>query len=142
MVNLVVDASVVIKWFIPEPYSTEARVILEDYQLGAVSLLAPDLMNAEFGNVVWKKHLFQGLGATDAQTVIEEFRKLRFRLTPTAALLEKAYHLAVAHRRSVYDMIYLALSNVENCKLVTADERLANAIGSSFPNVIWLGKWP
>jgi predicted nucleic acid-binding protein len=142
MSNLVVDASVAVKWFVPEPYSTEARLILDDYQTGVLSLLAPDLINAEFGNIVWKKHLFQGLDVTDAQTVIDEFRKLKFTLTPTGVLLEKAYHLAVTHRRSVYDMLYLALSIDENCMFITADERLVNAISSLFPNVIWVGKWP
>jgi predicted nucleic acid-binding protein len=142
MANLVVDASVVVKWFVPEPYSTEARLILDDYQTGVLSLLAPDLINAEFGNIVWKKHLFQGLDSKDAQIVIDEFRKLKFMLTPTVALLEKAYHLAVTYRRSVYDMLYLALSIEENCKFVTADERMVNAIGSLFPNMIWMGEWP
>ncbi len=141
MANLVVDASVAVKWFVPEPYSTEAHLILDDYQTGGLSLLAPDLINAEFGNIVWKKHLFQGLDLTDAQTVIDEFRKLKFTLTTTEALLDKAYHLAVTHRRSVYDRVYLALSIQENCKFVIADEKLVNAIGSLFPNIIRVGKW-
>lgn len=142
MANLVVDSSVAIKWFLPEPYSTEARRILDGYQTGAILFLAPDLINAEFGNIVWKKHLFQGLDATDAQTVIDEFRKIALVHISTTVLLEEAFLLAVAHRRSVYDMLYLALSIRENCGFVTADERLVNAIGSSFPNMIWVAKWP
>jgi predicted nucleic acid-binding protein len=142
MANLIVDSSVAIKWFVPEPYSTEARRILDDYQTGAVSFLAPDLINAEFGNIVWKKRLFQGLDEADAQTVIDEFRKVTFRLTSTAELLEEAFLLAVTHHRSVYDMLYLALSIRENCQFVTADEKMVNAIGSSFPNVVWVAKRP
>ncbi len=60
MDNLVVDSSVAVKWFVVEPYSTEARLILDAYQNGVLSLLAPDLINAEFGNIIWKKHIFQG----------------------------------------------------------------------------------
>ncbi|HEY7544601.1 MAG TPA: type II toxin-antitoxin system VapC family toxin [Blastocatellia bacterium] len=73
MSNLVVDSGMAIKWFVPEPYSSEARRILDDYKTGSISFLVPDLINAEFGNIVWKKHLFQGLDATDARTVIDEF---------------------------------------------------------------------
>jgi predicted nucleic acid-binding protein len=91
MTKLVVDASVAIKWFIPEPLSVEARRILDDYQAGTLSLLAPDLINAEVGNIVWKKQTFQGLGAADARTVIDEFRKLAIVVTPTRDLLEDAY---------------------------------------------------
>lgn len=74
-------------------------------KLAAFSLLAPDLINAEVGNIVWKKRVFQGLGADDAKTVIDEFRKLAIALTSTAELLADAYELAVIHRRSVYDSL-------------------------------------
>lgn len=141
MTKLVVDASVAIKWFIPESLSVEARRILDDYQSGTLSLLAPDLINAEVGNIVWKKQEFQGLASDDAKTVIDEFRKLAILVTPTRDLLEDAYGLAVTHRRSVYDSLYLALSIREGCRFVTADERLVNALSSSLSTVIWLPKW-
>jgi len=102
MPNLVVDSSVVVKWFVPELYSTEARRILGSYQNGALTLLAPDLIGAEFGNIIWKKHLFQGLAEVDAQAVMDNFRALSFDLTPAADLLDDAYKLAVKHRRTVY----------------------------------------
>jgi predicted nucleic acid-binding protein len=137
MTKLVVDASVAIKWFIPEPLSVEARRILDDYQVGTIPLLAPDLINAELGNIVWKKQAFQGLGADDARTVIDEFRKLVIVVTPSRDLLEDAYDLAVTHGRSVYDSLYLALSIREGCQFVTADERLVNAVSSSLSTAIW-----
>ena len=55
---LVIDSSVAVKWFVVELYSTEARRILDAYQNGTLSFLAPDLINAEFGNIIWKKHIF------------------------------------------------------------------------------------
>jgi predicted nucleic acid-binding protein len=141
MTKLVVDASVAIKWFIPEPLSVEARRILGDYQAGTLSFLAPDLINAEVGNIVWKKQAFQGLGADDARTVIDEFRKLAIVVTPISDLLEDAYGLAVTHRRSVYDSFYLALSIREGFPFVTADEKLVNAVSSALSTVKWLPKW-
>jgi len=110
MSDLVVDSSAAVKWFVPEPYSTE--------------------------------HLFQGLAADDAKLVIENFHKLKFTFVPTASLLDEAYDLAAAHHRSVYDMLYLALSIRQSCEFATADDRLVNAIGSLFPNMIWLANWP
>ena len=141
MTKLIVDASVAIKWFVPEPLSAEARRILDDYQAGTLTLIAPDLINAEVGNIVWKKQPFQGLDADDASTVIDEFRKLVIVLTPTGDLLADAYGLAVTHRRSVYDSLYLALSIREGSQFVTADERLVNAVSSSLSMVIWLPNW-
>jgi predicted nucleic acid-binding protein len=142
MANLVVDASVVIKWFVSEPLSVEARRILDDYQAGSLSFVAPDLINAEVGNIVWKKQTFQGLGADDAKAVIDGFRKLEIRFAPTAQLLGDAYNLAITHRRTVYDSLYLGLSVREVCQFVTADERLVKAVSSALPNVVWLANWP
>ena len=104
-------------------------------------MLAPDLINAEIGNIVWKKHRLQSLKAEDAQLIIDTFRTLDFSLTPTATLLDEAYRLAVAHQRTVYDMLYLALSLREQCPFVTADEKLVNAIGAMFSNIVWVAKW-
>lgn len=141
MPKLVVDASVVIKWFVPEPLSPEARRILDDYRAGTLDLVAPDLLNAEVGNIVWKKQTYQGLGSDDAMAVIGGLRNLVIAFTPTADLLADAYNLAITHQRTVYDSLYLALSIREACQFVTADERLANAVSSMVPTVVWLRNW-
>src|SRR5262249_30820562 len=142
MDKVVVDSSVVIKWFVTEPHSAEARRVLAEYQTGALDLLAPDLLYAEMGNIVWKKHRFQGMAAADAQLIIDTFRALMFTVTATAVLLEDAYRLAGMHQRTVYDPLYLAVSVREGCRLVTADQKLANAVGPAFPNLTWVGNWP
>lgn len=139
--RVVVDSSVVIKWLTPEPFTEQARLILDAYQNGAVALLAPDLLFAEIGNVVWKKQKLQGLSAEDAQAIIRGILLLDFETTPCARLLADAHQPAVTHGRSVYDAIYLALSLREQCPFVTADERLANAVGSVFPFVAWIANW-
>ncbi len=141
MDKLVIDSSVAIKWFVAEPYSTEARRLLNEYRAGVLTLLAPDLMLAEFGNIVWKKQRFQGLAAADGQRIIAAFQRLPFALTPTAPPLDDAYRLAITHQRTIYDALYLALTVREQCRFVTADERLVNAVNMSFPNVVWLARW-
>ena len=142
MANVVVDSSVVIKWFVVEPYSDEAHKILDGYKAGEINLLAPDLINAEVGNIVWKKHRIQDLSIEDAQEIIDTFKTITMTLTSSADLLEGAYNLAVIHERTVYDMMYIALANRENCQFVTADERMVNAVGEHFPNVVWIANWP
>jgi len=41
-----------------------------------------------------------------------------------------------------YYNTYIALANRENCQFVTADERMVNAIGAHFSNVVWVANWP
>jgi predicted nucleic acid-binding protein len=142
MDKLVVDSSVAVKWVVPEPHSAEARRILDAYLAGSLTLLAPDIIGAEIGNIAWKKHLFQGMPVADAENIVAFFRTVHFQLTPTGVLLEEAFKLAVTHKRSMYDSLYLALSVREGCRLVTADEKLVNAIGSQFPQLLPVAKWP
>ena len=141
MMKLVIDSSVALKWFFTEPHSAEARRVLDGYQNGALSFLAPDLLNAEFGNVVWKRHVFQGLDAADARDVLDAFRALQFTFVPAESLLEDAFRIALSYRRTVYDSLYVALSVREGCQFVTADEKLVNAVGASFPNLVWVANW-
>ena len=74
--------------------------------------------------------------------IIAAFRMLTFSLASSATLLDEAVRLAITHQRTVYDALYVALSVREQCRYVTADERLVNAIGAVFPNVLWVANWP
>ena len=142
MANVVVDSSVVIKWLVVEPFSVESRRILNDYQSGLTDLIAPDLLIAEVGNIVWKKQQFQGRSDAEGKVVLNAFLNLNFTLTSATTLLQDAHQLAVLHKRTVYDSLYLALSVRENCPFVTADQKLFNAVGAAFPNLTWVANWP
>ncbi|SRR6266567_5055437 len=107
MDKLVIDASVAVKWFVVEPYSNEARRVLDTYQSGEASFYAPDILPAEFANTIWKKQLFQGLMEADAKAILGDFRRLEIALIPAMTLLDEAYKLAITHRRSIYDALYL-----------------------------------
>ena len=49
--KLTVDASVVLKWFVTEPLSGQARQLLN----GQLDLHAPDILLAEFANIDLEK---------------------------------------------------------------------------------------
>jgi predicted nucleic acid-binding protein len=52
--------------------------------------------------------------------------------------LEEAFSIAATFDRSVYDSLYVALAARLKAELVTADDRLANALAANLP-VKWLG---
>ena len=99
------------------------------------------VINAEVGNIVWKKHRLHALSVEDAREIINTFETISFNFTSSADLLDEACDLAITHERTVYDMMYVALSKQENCQFVTADERMVNAISSHFPEVVWIANW-
>ena len=141
MKNLVVDSGITVKWYIEEDDSDIAQLIYNEYEAGNISFLAPDLIYAEFGNIIWKKQIFKNLDANEADFAISEFKKISFTLTPITLLFDDAYKIAVKHKRTFYDSLYLALSVRENCEFVTADEKFYNSVRNSFSKIILLSDW-
>ena len=62
----------------------------------------------------------------------------RFPTTSSHDLLEEAFSIAATFDRTVYDSLYVALAVRLKADMVTADERLANALAAHLP-VKWLG---
>jgi predicted nucleic acid-binding protein len=137
----VLDASVAAKWFLPgagETLAAEAAQVLEAYAAGRLRLLVPNLFWPEIGNILWKAVRQGRLSRASAEEAITALQERRFATAPTAPLLGDAFAIAAAHERTVYDCIYVALAVLANMPLVTADERLANALAARFP-IRWLG---
>jgi predicted nucleic acid-binding protein len=65
-------------------------------------------------------------------------RDRNFPSVSSLALLEDAFAIASAFDRTVYDGLYVALALMSKTELITADERLANALAAHLP-VKWLG---
>lgn len=141
MTFFVLDASVAAKWMLPaqgELLRTEAFRLLDAYGAGEVNLVVPDIFWAECGNIVWKA---VWRGRLDQATAQLELRSLMHRNIPTVSslqVLEEAVTIAYDFGRSVYDCLYVALAAQAKKQLITADERLANALAARFP-VKWLG---
>ena len=141
MEDYVIDSSVAVKWFVFENDSPTAIKILESYKRNEIKFLAPDLIYAEFGNIIWKKQVFQSFSSADANFALQEIQKLAISVTPATDLFDDAYKIAVKHGRTFYDSLYLALSVRENCKFVTADEKFYNAVRTDFSKIILLAGW-
>jgi predicted nucleic acid-binding protein len=133
----VVDACVLIKWYIPEVH-TESAVRLLDSEH---DFLVPDLLYSELGSVLLKKVRKKEIPLEIAQEIIRSVEKKRFQLIPSKILLSAAFEIAHALDRSVYDSIYLAAACDRDAPLVTADQKFYNVIHrSSFKdNILWVG---
>jgi len=137
----VVDASVAAKWLLPvagEGLLDQANRLAALHARRELQLLAPDLIEAEIGNVLWKAVRRNRISRTDAGNSLRNFAALAIQVIPTSDLLDQALQIAVDCDRSFYDSLYIALALSTKTELITADERLVNALGSRFP-VRWLG---
>lgn len=136
---LVLDTSVVVKWFLDEPHADAARRIQAACRAGTVQPVVPDLLYAECGNTVWKRVARGDLPPRDAADLLEALLALPLAVVRTAEVLPLAYRLAVEYRRAVYDAVFLAAAQAVDGPLVTADAVLHRAVGAEW--VRWVGEY-
>jgi predicted nucleic acid-binding protein len=137
----VVDANVAAKWLLPaagEGLLDQANHLVALHVKRDLQLLAPDLIEAEIGNVLWKAERRGRISQAEAENSLQRFAALAIQVVPTSDLLGQALQIAMACDRNFYDSLYVALAVATKADLITADERLVNALGSRFP-VRWLG---
>lgn len=141
MTTCVVDASVAAKWVLPEliePLADRADRLLRAYIAGSIHIFVPDLFWREIGNFLWKAARRGQISSELARFGLEAMLKRGFRTVETRSHLPEALKIAMDYDRTVYDSSYIALAVAIRSQLITADERLVNALGSRFP-VRWLG---
>ncbi len=128
-INLVVvDASVAIKWFHEEKDTSQASLLQEQIARGEVRAIVPPLLFYEVANVLTVKAGSETEKVVSACKVLEN---LPFQVVEVIhTILEEAIRIAHQHHLSVYDAIYVALAILSEATLVTADEKLAQIIGS------------
>jgi predicted nucleic acid-binding protein len=141
--TLVVDASVAAKWFLPaagETLTQQALQLLKRYAAGELRFLVPDLFWVEFANIMWKAVRQRRWPQASAEVAVRAMRDRNFPSVSSLTLLEDAFAIASTFDRTVYDGIYVALALTSKTELITADERLANALAAHLP-VKWLGSF-
>ena len=124
MSRYVVDASVVLKWYVPEIHAAEACL----YADPSHELLAPDLVVPEVGNALWKKMRRGEISRGQVETAARFLKVSSLIIAPSGSILEEAMDIASKYDRAVYDSLYLALAVARDCPLVTADRKLFNAM--------------
>jgi predicted nucleic acid-binding protein len=135
--NYIVDASVVVKWFLPEPFADAARRL----RGARVHCSSPDLLLLEVPNVLWKYVVRGTLDLTTAREAVDALSVAPIQIQGADSLFAEAFRLALETRRSVYDCTYLALAIQEDYPLVTADRKFYDALktGPFATRLLWVG---
>jgi len=121
---IVVDASIL------------ANALADDHADGNVArdelraadrITAPDLVDVETVSVLRKRWLSRTLTDQRFEAAVAHLRQLQFERVPTLRMMRRAFELRA--NVSAYDACYVALAELLDCELVTADGRLAGAPG-------------
>ena len=130
----VLDASVGLKWVLNEVDSDRALRLLDDFRSGTRDLIAPDVYALECAHALAK---------SDRKGIVPDARALWFDLMMdlpplhlSLPLLDRALEIAFRARIAVYDCVYVALAEREGCAVITADQRVINALAADFPFLV------
>jgi predicted nucleic acid-binding protein len=138
---IVIDASVGVKWFLPEVHAAEAR----QWRNGPDELHVPAFFfDLEISNVLWKKVRRAEISRADADLILAQPPALPVTRHPEAPLLTSAFDLADRTQRTVYDCLYLALAVQMVGRMMTADQRLYNSLSGTpwAASICWVGDLP
>lgn len=122
--TIVVDASVVAKWFVPEDRGDIARRWLES----DMTFAAPDLLVLEIANVLSRKMKLGFLDDVFCAAALRSLREGEIELVPALDLVDRGFSLSRQLGHAVYDCIYLALAESRGAVLITDDGKFRSKV--------------
>lgn len=125
--TLVVDASVAIKWVLPEDEQDAAEAILLD----EIDRIAPEFLLVEIANVLRTKVMRGQIEQGQARSGFAFVEASVRRFIPDRVLTSRAFEIAIECNHSVYDCMYLACAEQDGGRVVTADMRFINRLRDS-----------
>jgi len=120
--KIVVDASVVVKWFVEEKYSKEALIIRDSFTEGLVDIVAPPLLYFDVLNALKYSGAFGEDELKKIACILEDYQFTVYDLKGVYA--ERVVEIAMRKGITIYDASYVALALIEGVDLYTADEKL------------------
>jgi len=138
----ILDSSVGVKWALVEQDTPKARQLRDAYRASTLELLAPDIFPVEFAHAITRAQRQQRITPDEGIQLFTDVLANLPLLHESLPLLPRAYELSSSLRLGVYDCLYVALAEREQCELVTADTRLSNALQGRFPQVVNLASLP
>jgi len=128
---VILDASVVIKWFVPEVHGDAALRVLDSDD----EFIAPDHLFAETANAIRKGVRRREITPEEGRDLISQIdEEAEIELISCRTLADDAYGIALMYGLSVYDAMYVALAIQRDTRLITADDRLCSAL-ARFPDI-------
>ncbi|MBD2042635.1 type II toxin-antitoxin system VapC family toxin [Microcoleus sp. FACHB-672] len=124
----VVDASVGIKQFVPDPLSSKVKQLFAHLAIPGTEFFIPDLFYIETANILWKYVRARLYAAADVPADLTTLKGMSLRVISTAELMEEAVNIAINYGISAYDASYVALSQRVTAPVLTLDQKLVNSL--------------
>ena len=119
---LVLDASVIAKWFKYEEGREKALEIRDNFISDQEQITFPDLLILELANLLRFSRIYN---QTDIIKAVESIENMDIDIVvPTFEVIKDSVRMAVENDLTVYDAVYISLAESLGCDFITADEKL------------------
>lgn len=140
--QVVVDASLAAKWLVNEVHSEKALALALSWARVGVQPVVPYLMLVGVANALYRRVVRVQMSLDVAIRLLDALVESGIQLREPSGLHRRSAELAAQlNQNAVYDSHYLALAELLDCELWTADERFFRAANPSFARVKWLGSF-
>jgi predicted nucleic acid-binding protein len=137
---LVLDASVVVKWYVPGEDGTAEAVAFQDaFLANKVEIIMPDVVRYEVANALHVAERRKRIDADEARQALLDFLSWDFNYVGTDELLVAAMDTCGRLDCALYDALYLTLADSISADFVTADRTLVNKAHPTNSWAKWLG---
>ncbi|TFG26592.1 MAG: PIN domain-containing protein [Promethearchaeota archaeon] len=128
--RVIIDASVITRWYLNEEWTNKALQLRHDYEQGKIMLIAPYLIFYEVGNALrYSKDLTQ----QDVVASLNSLIKLQIKLIYIDKnLIDKMSEIAFLNNITIYDSSYCAIAELLSCRFITGDERLKEKVNHPY----------
>jgi predicted nucleic acid-binding protein len=137
---MIVDASVLLRAFLPDESQPHALAVVRDHVSGKIKLKAPTLLIYELSNAVWQAERRGRIDRHQTVRILQSFANLDIEVLPQA--WGEMLPMARLYERSAYDAAYLILAEQSGERFITGDLRLYHAVHKHLDWVLWLEDYP
>jgi predicted nucleic acid-binding protein len=122
---LVVDSSVVVKWYLRDEEAVQAALALRsDFISGQFSIVMPDLGRYEIANALNVARRRDRISPDEAWRAVTDIFTWGFAFVGTDDIVLAAVDAARRFDCALYDAAYVALAERLGCNFITADRAL------------------
>lgn len=140
--RVVVDASVVVKWFLnDEQELAAARLLRDDFVSFKTQVLAPALLFCEVGNAFLVAYRMKRMTLKSTRLYLQDFLDISLPTFFLPPILKPAFEFAFRYKLSIYDALYVALAHSEGCDFYTGDRKLYRKLSHKLSWVKWVGDY-
>ena len=136
-----VDASVAVLWLFDEEHSHSADTLRREWRDQEVQMLGPALFHVEVASAIRRRVYFKQIQPEEGEEAFSIYLDIPIRIIDRQEIYRLAWQLAKEFVLPVcYDMQYLAVAELEDCELWTADRKLVNSLKGKNERVRWVGE--